>query len=112
MSEMVGWNAGCAERCLSGVGRARRKPTVARQHGAFVLLHSNVHPDHYQTAGRSRPGEDIVQEIETQKYAQSRQDVTIHAPAAPKLPRKARQRRPSGKHKEAGQHETTEESMP
>ena len=27
------WNAGCAERCLSGVGRAGRNSTAERQHG-------------------------------------------------------------------------------
>ncbi len=43
---------------------------------------SNVNPDHYKTAGRTRQGEDIVQEIETQKFAQSRQDATVHDPAA------------------------------
>jgi len=43
---------------------------------------SNVNPDHYKTAGRGRQGEDIVQEIQTQKYAQSRQDATVHDPAA------------------------------
>jgi hypothetical protein len=82
---------------------------------------SNVHPDHYKTAGRSRPGEDIIQEIETQEYAQSQQDITRHAPAAaPKLPRKARQRGQSRKRREAGHHETNqpagmvtnEESLP
>jgi hypothetical protein len=43
---------------------------------------SNVNPDHYKVAGRTRQGEDIVQEIQTQKYAQSHQDATVHPPAA------------------------------
>jgi hypothetical protein len=43
---------------------------------------SNVNPDHYKTAGRSRQGKDIVQEIQTQKYAQSRQAATVHDPDA------------------------------
>jgi hypothetical protein len=83
---------------------------------------SNVHPDHYTIAGRSRPGEDIIHEIETQEYAQAQQDITMHAPAAaPKLPRKARQRRPSRTRRAAGPRETKlsadgmapiEESMP
>jgi hypothetical protein len=34
---MIGGNAGCAERCLSGVGGARGKPTA--MHGALVLPH-------------------------------------------------------------------------
>lgn len=42
---------------------------------------SNVNPDHYKTAGRTRQGEHIVQEIQTQKYAQSRQDAAEHDPA-------------------------------
>jgi hypothetical protein len=82
---------------------------------------SNVHPDHYKTAGRSRPGDDILQARETQEYAQSQQDITRHAPAAaPKLPRKARQRGQSRKRRAAGHHETNqpagmvtnEESLP
>jgi hypothetical protein len=32
---------------------------------------NNVNPNHYKTAGRERPGEDIVQEIHKQKYTQS-----------------------------------------
>jgi hypothetical protein len=68
---------------------------------------SNVHPDHYKTAGRSRPGDDLLHARETQAYAQSQQDSTRHAPAAaPKMPRKARQRGPSRKRREAGHHET------
>ena len=70
---------------------------------------SNVHPDHYKTAGRSRPGDDLLQARETQEYAQSQQDSTRHAPAAaPKVPRKARQRGPSRKRREAGHHETNQ----
>ena len=70
---------------------------------------SNVHPDYYKTAGRSRPGEDIMQDIATQEYTQSQQDITRHAPAAaPKLPRKARQRGPARKRRAASHHETTQ----
>ena len=43
---------------------------------------NNVHPDHYKVAGRTRQGEDIVQEIQTQEYTQSRQDATVHPTAA------------------------------
>lgn len=43
---------------------------------------SNVHPDHYKVGGRGRPGEDIVQELQTQQYAQARRDATVHPPAA------------------------------
>ncbi len=32
---------------------------------------NNVNPDHYKTAGRERPGKDIVQEIHKQKYTQA-----------------------------------------
>ena len=65
---------------------------------------SNVHPDHYKTAGRSRPGEDILHVKETQEYAQSQQDITMHAPlAAPKVSRKARQRGQARQRSDAGQ---------
>src|SRR5262249_20534189 len=33
MQKQPDWNAGCAERCLSGVGRAGRNSTAERQHG-------------------------------------------------------------------------------
>ena len=59
---------------------------------------SNVNPDHYKTAGRGRQGEDIVQEIQTQQYAQSRQDATVHTPdAASKGTTKGKATRPIGK---------------
>jgi hypothetical protein len=32
---------------------------------------NNVNPNHYKTAGRERPGEDIVQEIHKQKFTQA-----------------------------------------
>jgi hypothetical protein len=32
---------------------------------------NNVNPDHYKEAGRERPGQDIVQEIHKQKFAQT-----------------------------------------
>lgn len=32
---------------------------------------NNVNPDHYKTAGRERQGDDIVQEIHKQEYAQA-----------------------------------------
>ncbi len=32
---------------------------------------NNVNPDHYKTAGRERPGQDVVQEIHKQKYTQA-----------------------------------------
>ncbi len=33
---------------------------------------SNVNPDHYKTAGRERPGQDVVQEIQKQKYTEAK----------------------------------------
>ena len=36
---------------------------------------SNVHPGHYQTEGRSRPGDDLLQDLETREYAQSQQEL-------------------------------------
>jgi hypothetical protein len=38
-NNMVGWNAGCAERCLSGVGSAGRRPPAEKQQGAVLRLH-------------------------------------------------------------------------
>lgn len=35
-----------------------------------------VNPNHYKTAGRERPGQDIVQEIHKQKYTQAQLHVT------------------------------------
>ncbi len=35
---------------------------------------NNVNPDHYKTAGRERPGQDIVQEIHKQKYTQAQKN--------------------------------------
>lgn len=35
------------------------------------MTKSNVNPDHYKTAGRERQGEDIVPEIDKQKFAQA-----------------------------------------
>lgn len=34
------------------------------------MTKSNVNPNHYKTAGRERQGEEIVQEIHKQKFAQ------------------------------------------
>ena len=36
---MVGWNAGCGESRLSGVGGAGRKPTAEKQQGAVLRPH-------------------------------------------------------------------------
>jgi len=33
---------------------------------------NNVNPDHYKTAGRERPGEDIVHDVYKRQYTQSR----------------------------------------
>ena len=35
---------------------------------------NNVNPDHYKTAGREKPGQDIVQEIHKQKLAQGQEN--------------------------------------
>ena len=34
---------------------------------------NNVNPDHYKTAGREKPGQDIVQEIHKQKFTQEQE---------------------------------------
>lgn len=33
---------------------------------------NNVNPDHYKTAGRERPGQDVVQDIQKQKYTEAK----------------------------------------
>ncbi|MDI1241449.1 MAG: hypothetical protein PSX80_05960 [bacterium] len=33
---------------------------------------NNVNPDHYKTAGRERPGQDVVQTIQKQKYTEAK----------------------------------------
>jgi hypothetical protein len=41
---------------------------------------SNVNPDHYKTAGRERPGQDIVQEVHKQKYMQDQEAFPAEEP--------------------------------
>jgi hypothetical protein len=38
---------------------------------------NNVNPDHYKEDGRERPGQDINQEINKQKFAQSQNEERI-----------------------------------
>ncbi len=33
---------------------------------------NNVNPDHYKTAGRERPGQDVVQEIQKQTFTEAK----------------------------------------
>ncbi len=33
---------------------------------------NNVNPDHYKTAGRERPGQAVVQEIQKQKFTEAK----------------------------------------
>ena len=40
---------------------------------------NNVNPDYYKTAGRERPGEDIVHDLYKRRYARSRSDAGAHA---------------------------------
>jgi len=40
---------------------------------------NNVNPDHYKTAGRERPGEDIVHDAYKRWYTQSRTAADAHA---------------------------------
>lgn len=60
---------------------------------------SNVHPGHYQTEGRSRPGDDLLQDLETREYAQSQQELARRA--SPKA-RKAKSRGASRTRRTAG----------
>jgi len=38
---------------------------------------NNVNPDHYKTAGREKPGQDVVQEIHNQKFAQAQENKLV-----------------------------------
>lgn len=40
---------------------------------------NNVNPDYYKTAGRERPGEDIVHDIYKRWYTQSKSGAGAHA---------------------------------
>ena len=40
---------------------------------------NNVNPDHYKTAGRERPGEDIVHDVYKRWYTQSKPVPGAHA---------------------------------
>jgi len=33
---------------------------------------SNVNPDHYKTAGRERPGQGVIQEVNKKEYTQAK----------------------------------------
>lgn len=45
--------------------------------GENIGTKNNVNPDHYKTAGRERPGQDINQEINKQKFAQAQAEQRI-----------------------------------
>ncbi|MBI4476954.1 MAG: hypothetical protein HY654_07255 [Acidobacteria bacterium] len=53
---------------------------------------SNVHPDHYKTAGRERQGEDIVQEVHRKAFneTRSRHERRKNRLAEKRMPSKAR----------------------
>jgi len=38
---------------------------------------NNINPDHYKTAGRERPGEDIIHEVYKRRYAISKSQVGV-----------------------------------
>lgn len=44
---------------------------------------NNVNPDHYKTRGRERQGEDILQEVHKQEYAQAQAKIDNKAPYFP-----------------------------
>jgi hypothetical protein len=49
---------------------------------------NNVNPDHYKTRGRERQGEDIVQEVHKQQYAQAQKKGNQKEPFFPNPPRR------------------------
>jgi predicted RNA-binding Zn-ribbon protein involved in translation (DUF1610 family) len=59
-TNVVGWNAGCTETCLSGVGSAGRKPTAEKQQGAVLRLHAvqcpHCHSEQIVKRGKTRRG--------------------------------------------------------
>jgi hypothetical protein len=60
---------------------------------------NNVHPGQYDTEGRSRPGDDLLQDLETQEYTQSQKELEQRtAPEGQKTKsrRASRARRPAG----------------
>ena len=38
---------------------------------------NNINPDHYKTAGRERPGEDIIHEVYKRRYAISKSQAGV-----------------------------------
>ena len=48
---------------------------------------NNVNPDHYKTRGRERQGEDILQEVHKQQYAQAQQKGNQKQSFIPNSPR-------------------------
>ena len=53
--------------------------TSSKKKEASMSKKSNVPPGHYQTEGRSRPGDDLLQDFATQEYAQSQQELAKRA---------------------------------
>ena len=49
---------------------------------------NNVNPDHYKTRGRERQGEDILQEVHKQQYAQAQQKGNQKQSFIPNSPRR------------------------
>ena len=58
--------------------------------------HINVNPDHYKTAGRERPGKDVLIEEEKRELARSKKSspAAKRAPARPPGPSKRSTARP------------------
>lgn len=81
------------------VSRGGSVTASSRKKEAGMSKKSNVHPGHYQTEGRSRPGDDLLQDFATQEYAQSQQELAKRA--SPKA-RKAKSRGASRTRRTAG----------
>jgi hypothetical protein len=56
---------------------------------------SNVHPDHYKTAGRDPQGQDVIQEVERQKFREQEASLDKQAGRKNPVPAAKRVRIPS-----------------
>ena len=84
---MVGWSAGCAERCLSGAGGAGRKPTAAKQQGAVLRPHKEFSWEEVSGPNFGNPAWQAWQQAVTQVEEQLR--TKLHVEVLPERMRKA-----------------------
>ena len=56
---------------IEGPAKARSRETLPFLRSHHMSSKNNVNPDHYKLAGRDRQGEDIVQSVQKQQFAES-----------------------------------------